>query len=184
MSIRQAWKLHIGNNELFKLGFLVPGPPEKRVVLLSPELNTLISGPWPHNSAAERCARLRADLENILAGNPLVVCWQPYKAGRHHQIGRLEPIEDNIFDIRSIDPSPGLRVLFHFAEKDVLVLHVCNPRSLGVSWLSRLPLGGRSSKAWRRAIAESKERWSILFPKYEPHKGDTIDDYLSNAVLS
>ena len=172
------------NSELFKLGFLVPGPPERRVVLLSPELNALVSEPWVDSLKAERCARLRADLENILAGERLVVCWEPFKAGKRHQIGRLDPVQDDIFDIRSMDPSPGLRVLFHFAEKDVLVLHVCNPRSVKVSWLSRLPLGEGSSKAWRKATAESRTRWTTLFPRYEPHHGDDIHDYLSNAVLS
>jgi len=183
MSIRDVWEKRVRDHELFKLDFLIPGPPELRIVLMSPEINALVAPPWPENEIGERCARLRGELENILAGKPLVVCWTPRKGREHHQIGRLEPIEDNLFDIRSVDPKPGLRIPFHFAEKDVLVAHLCSPRSASVRWLQRVPLLGARSKAWRNAIRDAKSQWSILFPNFEPHAGNHINDYLSNAVL-
>lgn len=183
MSIRQEWKSRVRDQELFKLSFLVPGAPERRVVLMSPEINALVEGPWRDNAMEERCARLRADFENILAGNRLVVCMDPFEAKPFHQIGRLDPLDNHIFDIRSADPSPGLRIIFHFAEKDFLVTHVCSPRSVHVSWLPGFPLADRLSPTWRKAITESKNRWSTLFPKYEPHQGIDVHDYLSNAVL-
>jgi hypothetical protein len=183
MSIRTVWVEHVRCGALIKLNFLLPGRAEKRVILLSSEMNAMISGPWKNKEAEIRCTRLRADLENILAGNPIVVCWEPHKAKSHHQIGRLDPPEDDVFDIRSVDPSPGLRVIFHFVEKDVLVLHVCNPRSVAVSWMRALPLGGKASKAWKKAIRDSKSRWSTLFPQHPPHHGIDIHAYLSNAVL-
>lgn len=173
----------VKDEELFKLEFLVPGHPEKRTVLLSPEMNVLMSGPWESSEMADRCMRLRADLENVLAGGRLVVCWTPGKGRDNHQVGRLDPIDDNIFDIRSVDPSPGLRAIFHFAEKDVLVVHLCSPRSVPIPWLHRIPLLDRSSKAWRNALAESKRNWSTLFPKFEPHAGNDVHDYISNAFL-
>src|SRR5208282_5264540 len=128
MSIRDLWETRVRDRELFKLEFLIPGPPELRTVLMSPEIKELVTPPWVENEIGDRCARLREELENILAGNPLVVCWTPRRGREHHQIGRLEPTEDNLFDIRSVDPPPALRVLFHFAEKDVLVTHLCSPR--------------------------------------------------------
>jgi hypothetical protein len=181
MSITELWREKVNNGELFKLEFLVPGPSEKRVVLLSPEIHKLISGPWTSEIQAERCNRLRADLENILSGERLVVCWEPFKARKDHQIGRLAPVSDNVFDLRSGDPSPGLRVLFHFAKKDVLVVHLCSPRSVDVSWIERLPLISR--KRWNRAIQSCHASWSILFPHHDPHSGNHIDDYLSNAII-
>jgi hypothetical protein len=146
-------------------------------------MNELVSEPWPDTEMGIRCARLRAQMEDILAGKRLVVCWVPGKGRDHHQIGRLEPFEDNIFDVRSVDPSPALRVFFHFAERDVLVMHLCHPRSIPVHWLRRVPLLNRDSKAWKNAIAESNRNWSTLFPRHPPHAGKNIDDYLSNAVL-
>jgi hypothetical protein len=170
MSIRELWTKRVRDCELFKLGFMIPGGgPERRTVLLSPEMNKLVCGPWENSDTGARFARLRAELENILAGERLVVCWTPGKGRHNHQIGRLDPPEDNIFDIRSLDPSPGLRVIFHFAEKDVLFTHSCYPRSRSVSWFDSMPLLDRRSKHWSRAIKDSKQNWSMLFPKYDPH---------------
>lgn len=177
------WKERIQAGELFKLDFLIPGRSEVRTVLLSPELHGLVYGPWENSPMGERCARLRAELENLLAGEPVTVCWTPGKARSDHQIARLDPAEDDLFDLRSVDPSPGLRVLFHFAAKDVIVTHLCSPRSVKVSWLDRVPLLDRKSKAWRNAIKESKATWSILFPGHAPHSGIKVDDYISDAVI-
>ena len=184
MSIRELWKKRVDDGELFRLKFLIPGSSERRTILLSPEMNELISEPWADTEMGMRCARLRAQLEDILAGEKQVVCWEPGKARDHHQIGRLEPLDDNVFDIRSVCPPPALRIIFHFAEKDVLVTHLCSPRSVPIPWLHRISLSGRSSKAWRNAIKESNAQWSTLFPRHSPHSGVQIDDYLSNAVLS
>jgi hypothetical protein len=74
-------------------------------------------------------------------------------------------------------------VTFHFAEKNVLVTHLCSPRSVQVHWLNRLPLLGKDSREWREAVAESKRRWENLFPEHDPHKGESIDDFLSNATI-
>jgi hypothetical protein len=45
MSIRELWKRRVQDQELFKLGFLIPGPPERRTVLLSPTMNNLFAAP-------------------------------------------------------------------------------------------------------------------------------------------
>jgi hypothetical protein len=121
-------------------------------------------------------------LESILAGDPLTVCWEPGKGRTYHQIGLLDPPQDFMFDLRSVD-EPGLRVTIHFAERDVLVALLCSPRSVPVPWLHRLPLLGRRSREWRGAIMETHALWGELFPGYRPHSGDHVDDLLSNAVV-
>lgn len=108
------------------------------------------------------------------------VCMTPF-AAREAQLGRLDPIEDSVFDFRSRE-KPGLRVFCRFAERNVLVAFVCAPRSVKVSWLDKLPLGDRYSKHWKRAVRECKEQWSILFPKYDPVRGDNLNDYLTHAT--
>lgn len=182
MSIREQWKERVKEGRLFKLGFLIPGLAEKRTVLMSSEINALVSGPWTDNLMGDRCAKLRANLENILAGNRLTVCWEPFEADRRHQIGRLHPVEDGVFDIRSVD-KPGLRVFFQFAEKDVLVLFTCSPRSVPVAWLKRLPLLNKESEEWKEAVSQSKREWFELFPGLPPFKGGSVSDCLSNAIL-
>jgi hypothetical protein len=182
MSIRTEWIKRVYEGRLFRLGFLIPGPPERRTVLMSAEINKLVSGPWESNPMGNRCARLRADLEYVLAGDPLTVCWAPGKGRKYHQIGLLDPPQDFMFDLRSLD-EPGLRVTFHFAEKDVLVAFICSPRSVRVPWLHRLPLLDMKSKGWRNAIMETRALWGELFPGHQPHSGDHIDDLLTNAIV-
>jgi hypothetical protein len=183
MSIREQWKERVKEGRLFKLGFGIPGPAERRIVLMSPEIAELVSGLWENTLMGDRCARLRADLENYLEGAPLTVCWQPFKGRDHHQIARLKPVEAGVWDVRSVDPSPALRVFFCLAEKDVMVALTCSPRSVPVSWLERPPLGPRECKRWKRAISECKREWGILFPGYTPYVGERPDDCISKAII-
>jgi hypothetical protein len=183
MSIRQEWLGHVRAGRLFRLGFLVPGKPEKRTVLMSQEIHDLVSGPWTNDLMEDRCNRLRANLEGILAGDQLNVCWEPYEGAVRHQIGRLDKPAEEIWDVRSVD-QPALRAFFRFAEFNVLILFTCSPRSVPVPWMHRLPLLGRKSKEWKRAKTECRRQWGILFPAHEPHKGDSLNDYLSNAISS
>jgi hypothetical protein len=180
MSIRQEWQRLVTEECLFLLDPF-PGDPSARTVLMSPEVKALIAGPWDDNVMGDRCARLLASLQRVVRGELLRVCLVPFKARSAH-IGRLDPIEDSVFDIRS-SAKPGLRVFCRFAEKDVLVALTCAPRSVKISWLDRLPLGERYSKEWKRGVFECKQKWFELFPVHEPLKGDKLNDYLSKAIL-
>ena len=180
MSIRQEWIKHVEGHLLHKVDPF-PGDPKVRTVLVSCEINDLLFGPWDDGPMGERCGRLLAVFQGIVRGELLKVCLTPFKA-RQARLGRLCPIEDSIFDIRSQE-EPGLRVFCRFAEKDVLVAFICAPRSVPVSWLHRLPLGDRSSKAWKRGMRQCKREWSMLFPTHDPVSGDCLNAYLSNSVL-
>ena len=148
---------------------------------MSVELTEMVSGPWDDNQMGERCGRLRADLENFVTGAMMTVAWDPYEA-TDAQIGRLDPIGDEVWDFRCQEPSPGLRVFCRFAEKDVLVAMTCYPRSIPVPWLDRWPLKDKRRR-WRTAIVECRSEWTKLFPAYQPFTGGHLDDYLSNAVF-
>jgi hypothetical protein len=182
MSIRHEINARIEEGRLFCLKPLNDKDHKRRTVLMSVEINTMVSGPWPDGPIGTRCARLRADLENIITAENLTVCWEPFE-GRNEQIGRQKPIKDEVWDLRSRKPKPGLRAFFRFAEKDVLIFLTCSPRSVPVSWLNRLPLLGRESREWRNAIVECRNEWKKLFPTYEPIGGSDINVYLTGAIL-
>ena len=148
---------------------------------MSEEIALLVWGPWEDDLMGDRCGRLLASLQRIVRGELLQVCLVPFEA-REAQLGRLCPIADAVWDIRSRE-EPGLRVFCRFAEKDVLVAFTCAPRSVPVPWLARLPLGGGKSRQWKRGITECKREWDKLFPAESPVRGDRLEDYLSNAVL-
>jgi len=180
MSIRKEWLRLVEEGHLFILDPF-PGDRKDRTVLMSPEIKSLIAGPWNDQVMGERCGALLASLQRIVRGELLKVCLTPFKA-RKAQMGRLEPTRDSVFDIRSGE-KPGLRVFCRFAEKDVVVAFTCAPRSVKVSWLDRLPLGDRYSREWKRGVLECKREWVKIFPAHNPISGDSLDDYLSNAIL-
>ena len=183
MSIRDEINNRIAEGRLFRLTPLFSSDGKERTVLMSEEINRLVTGPWEEGPMGNRCSGLRAELENFVSGAPISVCWIPFEANGNHQLGRLDKIEDGVWDYRSTNPPPGLRVFCRFAEKDVLVAFTCSPRSVHVSWLDRLPLLGRQSREWKRAILECRAEWAKLFPAYQPISGGSIDDYISNPVV-
>jgi hypothetical protein len=182
MSIRDAINglLNERPPRLFRLKPLNEKDPKKRTVLMSQEIAGLVYGPWLTGPMGNRCARLRGDLENLVTAENITVCWEPFE-GRHEQIGRLCPVRDEVWDLRSQDPPPGLRVFFRFAEKDIFVAINCAPRSLEVPWLNRIPLLGRKTRQWRNAVIECRAEWKKLFPSYDAHTGSHINEYITGG---
>jgi hypothetical protein len=181
MSIRTEWRRLVQEERLYRLDPF-PGDPRTRTVLMTPRIHHLaVAGPWDDEAMGDRCARLLATLQRIVRGAHLIVCLDPF-AAREAELGRLDKIEDAVFDLRSRE-QPGLRVFCRFAERDVLVAFTCAPRSVEVSWLDKLPLGDRHSKDWKNAVRECIEQWTMFFPKHDPVLGDDLNAYLSNATL-
>jgi hypothetical protein len=180
-SFRDQYGMHIAHRRLFSLRPKLSETSGTRLVLLSPEVAKLLLGPWPDTPMGFRCARLRAEFEGFLQGDPLVVCWRPFKGRTHHQLGRLSPVEHGVWDLRSVDPRPGLRVFFCLGARDMMVALTCSPRSVEVDWLSRAPLGPRDGPEWKRAIRDCRSMWSELFPGQSPLVGAKVDECFSNA---
>jgi len=181
MSIRAEWQKLVAEGEhLWRLA-PYPGDPAARTVLLSEEMEELLSREMEEGDAANRRGRLLASLQYVVAGKALVVCMTPFKARKAH-VGRLCPIEDSVWDIRCQD-SPAMRVFGCFLEKDVLLAATCRPRSGEVDWLGWLSLGDRKSKEWKRGIAATKREWERLFPAHVRVSGENLNVYLSNATL-
>ncbi len=180
MSIRAEWQRLVAEGRFLWRLSPFPGDPAARTVLLSEELEDLLSCEMEEGQDANRRSRLLASLQNIVAGRRLVVCMTPFKARVAH-VGRLDPISDSIWDIRCQE-SPALRVFCRFVEKDVLLAATCRPRSVSANWLGWLPLGDRNSKEWERGSAATKREWGRLFPTHVPVSGDDLDADLSNAT--
>ena len=143
MLIREEWRKLVADGTLKKMGVL-RGDTALRTVLMTDEVNRLVSEPWGEGDEAVRRAILAQSLQNIVRGSRLVVCMEPHAARKAH-IGRLDPIEDSVFDIRCQE-RPALRVFCRVVEKDVLLAVTCRPRSKPLPWLDWLPLGDRHTK--------------------------------------
>lgn len=93
------------------------------------------------------------------------------KVGDNDPLDWLTPPEDGLFDIRSRDPKPGMRVLGAFVSRDYFVGLVPRTRRL---------LQGE--KDWQDAISECNREWQRCFHALRPYIGATADDYLSNCT--
>ena len=98
-------------------------------------------------------------------------------------MGLLDPPADAVWDIRSRDPRPAIRIIGHFADTDLFIGLTWAPRSVPVPWSNRPPLGEGGSEQWKLIIRECKAAWRRLFPSYDPYSGDTIHDYISNGKV-
>ncbi|MDO8434581.1 MAG: hypothetical protein Q7S58_19465 [Candidatus Binatus sp.] len=89
-------------------------------------------------------------------------------------MSQLQPPRDEVWDIRCVDPKPGIQVLGRFAEKDVFV---------ALTWEIRLQLKQFGSREWQDAILRCAIEWRRLFPTYQPLMGNYFADYISDAVF-
>ena len=183
MSIRGEIGKRIAEGRLFALEPVIEGDPVTRTMLISPEIRDLLSGPWEGVSVERRAGRLRADLERFIKGQQIGLCLIPYKAATAY-MGRLDRPEDEVWDIRSVDPTPGLRVFGRFAEVDVFVALHWAPRSKELCWSEKKALGKGTSLEWHFAILECHEQWEALFPGCPPVHGDNVRDYVSANAFS
>jgi hypothetical protein len=179
MSIHTEIDHLIGKGKLFSIEPFL-GDPVARMMVISPEIQGLLDGPWESETMERRCGRLEADLQAFVKGDNIALSLTPYEHKTAY-LGRLDRPKDEVWDIRSRDPSPGLRVFGRFGDIDLFVALSWAPRSVG--WGSQSALGDVSTMNWDFAILECQERWNDLLPGHKPIHGEGIHDYVSSNVF-
>ncbi len=175
MSIRDEIKLLIADGRLHELTPIIESDSVSRHMFVSGEMYEKLQPEIDGKVAFDpRFARLRADLEKFITGGEITVAHQPYKKPKKTYLARTDPVSDCIWDIRSIDPSPGIRVLGMFAEKDTFI---------ALEWDFRERLDGPRSKEWRNFIVRCGAHWRRLFGTHRPHDGGKTSDILSKNYL-
>jgi hypothetical protein len=171
MSIRDEIRARLDEERLRLIKPLMPGSPEARLIYASDELHKAIRLPHADPQEAARRGRLQADFDRFINGRLVTI------GGRNHRqayMKCLEPECDEIWEIRSIDPRPSLRVFGSFAEADVFIaMHIGR----------RDELGGFNSPEFKAAIRYTKACWRQLFNTWPPFSGSTINDYITENVL-
>lgn len=174
MSIRDEISSRCDERRLWGLEEAIPSPLASRTVFVSHSLNNLVLGPWSDTKIEYRAGRLRANFDMFISGLVISVGQHPYRKKKSAFMSPLDPPSDEVWEIRSRDPKPGIRVFGRFSEKDVFV---------ALTWGYREDLGGPKSKEWRDAREQCKAEWRRLFHPYGPHVGNTPHDYISNIIL-
>ena len=176
MSIYTEISARVTEGRLYPLQPFMPpeaGVPERRM-FLSEEIRSLIVGPWHDTEWQLRCGALYADLDKFVQGGLITVAEHPFRRGKTAYMKQLSKWSEEVWEIRSRDPQPGIRVMGRFADTDVFI---------ALSWSYRSSLGGPNARPWRDAIVGCKTQWRNLFPAYEPiSAGD--DDAYPNTYIS
>jgi hypothetical protein len=180
MSIQGLIDQRVSEGRLFELRPRMQDDPIERSLYVSEEVWRLVDGPWESDSIARRCGRLRDDMERFVAGRYVALSLTPYEA-KTALFGLLDATEDGIWDFRSCDPEPGLRLFGAFADTDTFVALTCAPRSVPVEFLQRRPL--LDSHEWAIAIRACKAEWRKLFHSYRPHTGGNASDFVSTDFI-
>ena len=143
-------------------------------MFVSEELADAVMMPWEDTDTEYRFGQLLQTLNNFTEGRRISVAEDPYDKHKKTFLARLDPIQDEAWQIRSIAPKPAIRVFGHFAFKDTFV---------ALTWRHRSDLDGPRSKSWRDEIQRCKAEWRKLFHPYQPHRGESLHDYLSEPFF-
>jgi hypothetical protein len=159
---------------LFQVFPRLPGSPVGRVLIVNEDLKRLMTGPWTDSQEEVRCGRLWADFDRFIEGRLISVSLDhPYSKPKTTYMARLDPVEDDVFEIRSRDPKPGIRVFGRFADRDVFV---------ALNWEYRGNLGGSQDKEFDREREICKARWRQLFTTYQSISGKNLNEYFADTA--
>lgn len=156
MSIQSEIVARVNEGRLFLLRPRAPGTGMTRVLLMTQPLNNALEASWAEEEDERRYGVLRADLELFVTGGFIDPKY----------LKKLKKTEE-VWEIKSPRPKPGIRVFGRFAEFDVFV---------ATHHHDRLPLGRFNSADWRREIRRCKAEWRKYFHPYPPHTGRDIND--------
>lgn len=118
---------------------------------------------------AQRLGQLAANFLRFSSNEDITVGDDPRNKDIGAFMARTEPVQDGIFDIRSRDPRPAIRVFGGFAEKDVFV---------AVTWKWRKELD--DDKKFGRAVLQALGAWNDILPDSKPLYKEDLNDLLGS----
>lgn len=130
----------------------------------------LLDGPHPDDRARTLAGRARAALDAFSEGRMISVRLPPSKNVRA-QLALLEPAGDEVWEFRIRNDRPQLRIFGHFAEKDLFVALTHAQRDAIIT-----------DEDWEKQKQRCRKEWNRFLSPFNPHTGQTADDYVSDAV--
>jgi hypothetical protein len=175
MSIAGEIKYWVDREVLFPIEPTLSSGLIARHLYGSQEIIRLIEGPWTDIKEEYRSGKLRQDFDRFVQGKLISVALDnPYTKSKNAYLARLDRAYDEVWEIRSRAPRPGIRAFGRFAECNKLILF---------NWQYRENLGGPGSKEFQFEINKSKSEWRKIFPSYQPVSGNDIHDYVSEECI-
>jgi hypothetical protein len=165
MSIRERIQEVLGKS-------LVCLPPEAggemvRTLLVSREVLDDVQPPFPDHWYGYRLGQFRGTLDAFTEGQWLSVACDPYAKAPWADMAPIDPVDLDIWDIRSMSPYPQIRCFGGWAEKGTFV---------ALNWQWRDDIEDFALEA-----INSRKIWDSIFPCHPPFRGNTIDDYFKDG---
>lgn len=162
MSIIASIQWRLSEGRLHRLHVLPKRVPRLRALYLATDLYETLYESKPTNEETRRFANLDADLAQFVTS--------PTLGPRY--LFRLAPVRDCVWEIRSVQPEPQIRVLGLFAAKDIFVATNFELRSVL----------GMDREAWRTAKRRAGAEWGRLFPGHDPRCETDIHQLVTGAI--
>jgi hypothetical protein len=152
---------------------LLPGGRDRVCFVLRDLHQEIQAGATASDPTQVRIGQLRRDFDVFSSGRIVTVGY-----GRQQTcfMKHLDPLRDEVWEIRSRDPQPAIRVFGRFALRDVFI-------ATHMAW--RSDLGDQGDVEWAREIRMCKVKWRQLFQSYEPQTGGSdLGAYFSRNVVA
>lgn len=159
---------HLGKR-LFHLRPLLPGESVVRHLVVSEEIRECVTPPWAGNWMGLRHSTFRGTLDAFIQGEELSVAEHPFNKLGDAFLARVHPVEDEIWDIRSIDPNARIRCFGAFGGKNLFI-------ALTFAYREDIT----TTEDWDYEIDRCKGMWNQFFGSMNRFKGGSLDEYVSN----
>lgn len=159
----------VGSRGLFYLPPSLPSAPAIREIFASAEVRDGASPPWPKFRTGMRHAAFRATLDHFSEGNKISVAEDPFRKPSYAFLARVDPVEDEFWDIRCLRVDDGIRCFGGFGGRDLFI---------ALTWEFRDEIGDQFDDEVKRCKAE----WKKLFGPLTPQRGNNLDEYITNYV--
>ena len=161
------------DRRLFLWEPILPGP-HTRIVYVEKDLYEAIMQPSAEDGF--RIGALWRDLDHFSRGEQMTV---GYGSETTCRIKPLDPIADEVWELRSRDPEPQVRVFGRFCGPNELVAtHAVFRDDLGDPSWSKWD-GNR----WPVEILRCQRIWAQIFHSYPPHSGGDVHAYITSNVV-
>src|SRR3981081_1752281 len=163
MSISDLILHRVSIGMLFPILPRAAGGATRRAMFVSEDIWSLLSIEHQDDDMEERLGILQADLELFAGGQPIDPKY----------LFLLYPADEGVWEIRSVRPSPSIRILGFFAAKDVFI---------ATNMALRENLGGWESSEWKDVKRLARTRWAHLFHTYQPLKSTDVRNLVTGAI--
>ena len=166
MSIRDMVCEWVASGDLIVLDPALDTTPTMRFVFVTKEVREALYGPWDDLEREVRYNRMRAVVDAFVAGARMAVRYPPSRSAKA-QIALLDPAADQVWEFRSREPRPGVRLFGSFLEPNTFVALFTELRE-------------NIDDDFLKEKERCKREWRRFFPAYRPFSGGSLNSYVTN----